>query len=74
MADSFFVPTLKAIRYSMNTHPTCDSPLLIRDRRSTASLRYRNHAEITVFMREESPIRYDFRAGVKTIWYRVNTA
>ena len=63
-----FVPTLKAIRYNINTHLTCDSPLLIRDRRSTAaSLRYRNHAKIKVLM-------YDFRAGVKPIWYRVNTA
>ena len=48
-----FLTTLKTIRYSMNTHPICDSPLLIRDRRGTTSLRYRNHAEITVLMREE---------------------
>ena len=50
-----FAPTLKAIRYSMNTHPICDSPLLIRDQRSTATFRYRNHAEITVLKREEKP-------------------
>ena len=61
-----FAPTLKGIRYSMNTHPICDSPLLIRDQRSTATFRYRNRAEITVLKCEEKPYTVWFSRRRKT--------
>ena len=49
-ADTESYPVL-----SVNTYPLCDSPLFSRDRRGAASLRYRNRAQITVFMCEQKP-------------------
>ena len=39
----------------MNTYPICDTPLYNLAQQS-ASLRYRNRAEITVLMREQNTI------------------
>ena len=53
MCDMVFVPTTKAIRYTMNTYSIYDSMTLnFRDRRGAVSLRHRNRAEITVLMCE----------------------
>ena len=49
------MPTRKAIWKSMNTYPICDTPLYNLAQQS-ASLRYRNRAEITVLMREQNTI------------------
>ena len=43
----------------MNTYPIYDS-LHFRDRRDAASLRYRNHAKITVSMLDQKPYPVEF--------------
>ena len=49
--------------------------LHFRARRGAASLRHRNHAEITVLMCEQKPYPVcDFRAGATAILYSVNIA
>ena len=51
------------------THSIRYVTLHFRDRCCTASLRYRNRAEITRFLCvNRSPIQYCFRAGAKAIW------
>ena len=46
--------------------------LHFRDRRSAASCRYRNRAEIIVLTCEQKPYPVWLRAGAKTIRYNVN--
>ena len=45
-----------------------------KHRKGAASLRYRNHAEITVLMCEQKPYAIGCRVGARAIWYlRPNT-
>ena len=49
--------------------------LHFRDQRGASSLPYRNRAALSPFLCvSRSPIRYDFRAGTKSIRYSVDIA
>ena len=49
--------------------------LYFRDQRGASSLPYRNRAALSPFLCvSRSPIRYDFRAGTKSIRYSVDIA
>ena len=78
MCDMVFVPTTKAIRYSMNTYSIYESMTLnFGDRRGAVSLRNRNRAEITVLMCEMCEQKlyqsgFFFRGRAEVIRYSVN--
>lgn len=61
--------TLKAkrCRFGIVRTPFQYLTLFFRVQRGTASLRYKNRAEISVPMCEQKPYRYSFRAGAKAI-------
>ena len=70
--------TLYSVGIAVHTASKCGTQRSIRyvtlhfpDRRSAASIRYRNGAEITVHGVNRSPTQYDFCAGAKAIWYSV---
>ena len=67
-----FMPTRKAIRYSMNTYPICDSPLYRSGRRGFAPLQ-KSRQTIRSYVWTEALFRYGFVAGTKAVqcgvWY-----
>ena len=72
LSGMVFVPTQKAIRYSVNTCPICDFTI------ESSAVQHPCVTEITLKSRflcaNRSPIRYAFRAGAKAIRHSANVA
>ena len=60
---------------NFHTAPQCGTApiqyvtLRFRDQRRAALLHYKHCGKITVFICEQKPIQYDFRASIRAIWY-----